>query len=258
MFLVHREQRTSWSRLVRTIRNRPNRMRRATRSPNRTHSPLVEQGMKRRHLIAAGIVVAVVTLCVSLWVNEGPLWRWVITKKVRSESLLPEWHNNHGWISVKRWTKHTVFHGRTVLYYPSNPQVRFPGRPRIKYMEAYFRDGLGMKRTIWRHSGIVDSQQRVLVEKLAFTPGEIPYPADAAGLSAAFRVRDSGAFELKNSPPWWWGVTDQPDPERQIRREVLASKSQAPSAETPPSGRYPPGGTTVPAASRSSHRPALI
>ncbi len=51
--------------------------------PNRTHRPLVEQGMKKRHLIAAGILVAVVAMPVSLWVNEGPLWRWVMTKRVR-------------------------------------------------------------------------------------------------------------------------------------------------------------------------------
>ena len=50
--------------------------------PNRTHSPLVEQGMKKRHLIAAGIVVAVVAMVVLLWVGEGPLWRLVLTKRI--------------------------------------------------------------------------------------------------------------------------------------------------------------------------------
>ena len=34
--------------------------------------------MKRSRLVLVVILVAVAVLCVSLWVGEGPLWRWVM------------------------------------------------------------------------------------------------------------------------------------------------------------------------------------
>ena len=39
-------------------------------------------GKKRARFIAVVLALAVVALCVSLWVNEGPLWQWVMTKTV--------------------------------------------------------------------------------------------------------------------------------------------------------------------------------
>ena len=39
--------------------------------------------MKRSKIIAMTIALAVVALCVSLWVNEGPLWRLVMSKRLK-------------------------------------------------------------------------------------------------------------------------------------------------------------------------------
>ena len=36
---------------------------------------------KRSRLAVILILAAVVALCVSLWVNEGPLWRWVMLSR---------------------------------------------------------------------------------------------------------------------------------------------------------------------------------
>ena len=47
--------------------------------------------MKRSHLVLVGILVAMVVLCVSLWVGEGPLWRWVMTKHEPLDILFSGW-----------------------------------------------------------------------------------------------------------------------------------------------------------------------
>ncbi len=59
--------------------------------------------MKKRHLIAAGIVVAVLALVVPLWVGEGPLWRWVMTKEYIQDYIIGN-HPVRSTMRVSRWS----------------------------------------------------------------------------------------------------------------------------------------------------------
>ena len=63
--------------------------------------------MRKRHLVAAGIVVAVLAVVVSLWVNDGPLWRIVYTKTIPfseyyDKNLVEEQYGHplSGWVTV--------------------------------------------------------------------------------------------------------------------------------------------------------------
>ena len=60
--------------------------------------------------VAAVIIAfAAVTLGVYLWVNEGPVWRLVMTKRVYDE--------DHGWVTFQRWTDPLVPHGPSVSWW---------------------------------------------------------------------------------------------------------------------------------------------
>ena len=63
------------------------------------------------HVVAIVIALAVVALCVSLWVNEGPLWRMVMLETV--EYTTPGKFVQR--LTVKRWGKYKGnTHGRQV------------------------------------------------------------------------------------------------------------------------------------------------
>ena len=138
---------------------------------------------RRGRFIAIVIALAVVTLCVSLWVNEGPIWWLVMTKKVPiphiPRSLVPSSPINintqyqRGWMTVKRWTHPQVVHGIAVAYWISNG---------LKSFECEIEQGIPIRTTCWRLDGSVQTQAR-------HQPGE-----------------------NKDSPPWWWPVEDQTKP----------------------------------------------
>ena len=55
----------------------------------------------------------------SLWVNEGPLWRMVMTKKIQTHFGMDD-QQTTGWVTVKRWVlQHGVQvpHGPGIDYY---------------------------------------------------------------------------------------------------------------------------------------------
>ena len=89
--------------------------------------------MKKRHLIAAGIVVAVVAMVVPLWVGEGPLWRWVMLRKVEHIQL-----GERGWMIEHRltgeeflrvlWSMDTGFKTLEVQYENDFPQKEVTAR----------------------------------------------------------------------------------------------------------------------------------
>ncbi len=102
--------------------------------------------MRRSHLVLAVILVAVVVLCLSLWVNEGPLWRLVMLKRVDFDSRI-----TRGWETVKRWTDPPVQHGKIVHYYKKTG---------MKTMEGE-RHGRVFSQTSWNLDGTIRQQLRV-------------------------------------------------------------------------------------------------
>ena len=142
---------------------------------------------KRGRLALVLILTAVAILCTSLWVQEGPLWRWVMLKRVPFETLLPtsfEGHERVGWVTVKRWSsleterfKQPIFHGPAVLYYRENG---------FKAAEGEAKNGVFIRTTLWDIDGTVRIQDE----------------SDEQGMP----------IEGRASPPWHWGVTDQTEP----------------------------------------------
>ena len=129
--------------------------------------------MKRR-LVLLAVLVAAIATCVSLWVNEGPLWRWVMLERVPLHFTLG---NDHlvGWQSVKRWGENAgELHGR-VLWYKSGG---------LKAVEAEDSDEY-LTVTGWYKDGAVEFQMR----------GHLP-----------------DDVETRTSPPWLWGVKNQTEP----------------------------------------------
>jgi len=134
--------------------------------------------MKKRHLIAAGIIVAVVAVVGSLWMNEGPLWQWVMLESHRYEKTLPSGYRIRGLTLVNRWTKEPI---GEVSYFVGNG---------IKHSVSRVDNGKVTEQTFWNHDGTVLSQHRNFDENGVLIPGS----------------------ELRTSPPWLWGVTDQTEP----------------------------------------------
>ncbi len=158
--------------------------------------------MRRSHLVLAVVLVAVVVLCVSGWVNEGPLWRVVMLEKIPLDvyysrdgkfsgllnlmererlneegellhEIIVDDHAVCGWATVKRWTDPPVQHGNLVCYIGENG---------FKAKEEEYKDGDATKGTEWNFDGTVSRQIR------------------------------SPWGRGRTSPPWWWGVKDQTEP----------------------------------------------
>ena len=86
-----------------------------------------------RHLTALVILVAATALVMTLWVNEGLLWRLVMTKRIAMPTFrmppgskspafppvtrIPIYVNPEtaiGWVTVRRWTDPPVAHGKAI------------------------------------------------------------------------------------------------------------------------------------------------
>jgi len=129
-------------------------------------------GKKRARFIAVVIALAVVALCVSLWVNEGPLWRLVFMKKVQYESSASG-HLLRGWKIEYRIGGLSIFPQEAQNWYV---ETGYKGHHWLKVDRTY-------RVTYWNLDGTVAKQ-----ELLATSP------------------------ETKTTPPWWWGVQDQTKP----------------------------------------------
>ena len=122
------------------------------------------------------IALAVVALSVSIWVNEGLLWRWTMTKKVRitrnpRRHVLPDSTYLVGWKTVKRWDG--AWHGPYFIYDHGSG---------LRVEEGISKNG-NSKMTRWSLRGNVYIQKWNVDEY----GGSIPE-------------------EVKTSPPWLWGV----------------------------------------------------
>ena len=111
---------------------------------------------RRAWLVVVLVLLVILTLCVSLWVNEGPLWRIVMTEIIPLEDF---WGlcspGNHrpstAWLTVKRWTQPPVPHGPAICYWDGT---------RVKACEAMWVDGVVVRFTAWNRDGAVDWQCR--------------------------------------------------------------------------------------------------
>ncbi len=159
--------------------------------------------MRRSHLVLAVLLVAVVALCVSGWVNEGPLWGLVMTKNIlvdgatgfEAADIIPISfgtpvvlrpssypmrlfeHPVYGWYKVKRWARSSGPVGRSTLYFQNG----------LKAVEYQFEDGILLRCTHWNFDGTV------LLQRVNY------YSID-------------GTIKERTAPPWLWDVTDQTEP----------------------------------------------
>ncbi len=131
--------------------------------------------MKRSRLVLVVILVAVAALCIPLWVNEGPLWRWVMLERVDVETF----SSGRGWMIARRWTNPQIQYGRKVLW---DPKTGF------KKLDQYYYSGREAYGTGWDQDGKVRRQFH-------------------------YWFSDSGdKSETPSEPPWLWGVQDQTEP----------------------------------------------
>ncbi len=135
--------------------------------------------MKRSRLVLVVILIGPAVLVTALWVNEGPLWRLIMTKRVHFEG-----HPLNGWYTVKRWTQPPLKHGPKVLYFVETGLLR---------AKLVFRDGKCFQTTFWLFDGKVDMQLR-------------------------FEDGTDQTLEIKNVPPWWCGEKAQVPLERNNAR----------------------------------------
>ena len=129
---------------------------------------------RRARFIAVFIALAVVALCVSLWVNEGPLWRMVMLETV--DYTTPGKFVVRG--TVKRWGKYKGnTHGCQVIWHWNG----------LKARQGETLNGLGDGVvTYWSQDGRIVKQERYVIGR--------------------------GLVETKKETPWWDGVTDQTEP----------------------------------------------
>ncbi len=133
---------------------------------------------KRRAWVIVGLLaVAIVGLGVWAWVNEGPLYWWVMTERTYIELPSGSSHTDlseRGWIQLSRWSSN-----------PHGPFASWYRKTGYRAREGFVRLRGESKLTSWNVDGTVNRQ--------AFSsPGELG--------------------EGRNSPPWLWGVTDQTSP----------------------------------------------
>ena len=122
--------------------------------------------MKSR-VIAIAVVVAIAVLCVPLWMNEGPLWRAVMLKRVWDTS---DADRNIVLMCVWRWGKNRgVRHGPWWQLYPSG-QIDH-------YVFENDNQKPGSVHTRWGSDG------EIIYQLPAWTKGR--------------------AQEYRYSPPWW-------------------------------------------------------
>lgn len=147
---------------------------------------LVGQGMKRSRLLLVVIVIAVAVLSVSLWVGEGPLWRLVMLRTVPFQDT---WGENkvRGWRTYKRWHE---YDGKGKG--PRGDLLAWYVETGFKAAEGEDVNEVGGWVTTWEPDGTVRNQMRFVLKKAT------PMPRRKA--------------DMKSSPPWWWGVTDQTEP----------------------------------------------
>ena len=140
--------------------------------------------MKRSRLVLVVILTLVTVLCISLWIGEGPLWRWVMLEKeafeIGGDDPLISHHGslrNHkliGWGLQSRWRDKNL---RDVAYYAESG---------FKAWDVDYRLGA----TIWELNGKVSEQALLILD----TEGEIY------------------GTNWVHGPPWLWGMTDQTRP----------------------------------------------
>ncbi len=128
--------------------------------------------MKRSRLVLVVILVAIAVLGISLWVNEGPLWQWVMTRRGPVEPCLaPGLQDGHlatGWATYKRWTNE--WHGPAAAFYDNG------------YVAARATnvDGVTVRYTHWNYDCTIALQGTDTL--------------------------------IKDEPPWLRGMTDQAEP----------------------------------------------
>ena len=145
--------------------------------------------MKRPRLLLVVILIAVAVLCVSLWVGEGPLWRWVMLKSIPLTEIpegLALGGAVHGWFVTDRWQRDTPS-GPIRFYGLDNLAESVQGKAVIlftdtdlKAFECDIRESAMLNATAWNSDGSVREQVR-----------ELPFG------------------KQKHAPPWGWGVEDQ-------------------------------------------------
>ena len=146
-------------------------------------------------MLLAIILLAVAALCISLWVGEGPLWRWVMTEVVvsleDSSDLPEEFTEVREWRRQNRWN-HTPIHVQS--YYVSTG---------YQASDVRWKNGEPYRGTWWFSDGRVVRQNRWgdQVEKITL-------------MVTRKRGRTTVAVpaESRGKAPWWWGVTNQTEP----------------------------------------------
>ncbi len=142
--------------------------------------------MRRSHLVLAVILVAVVVLCVCLWVNDGPLWRLVMLTREPVDAANGDGHRVVGWLNVNRRSGDP--HG--LLYYYAETGM--------KYVEAAIKNDITWRATIWDINGKVVSQRFIHPRNIDLDPSSLKFVMSE--------------IKTKTSPPWWFCVTDQTEP----------------------------------------------
>ena len=98
--------------------------------------------MKRSRLVLVVILVAVAALVTSLWVNEGPLWRWVMVVEQPIAHLKSDYRGTH---LVNRWTRRNIV---TEAFYEDTG-----------FRVLYRREvGNEVRTTRWNRQGHVEAQ----------------------------------------------------------------------------------------------------
>ena len=119
------------------------------------------------------MALAVIGLGVWAWVNEGPLWWWVMTKELYGEGSLTTGGVEHELRGYSTWLirgAHRIeAHGWSREYYVDSGLLE---------SQSYWEYGELIRQTEWESDGTVSSQ----------------YPAAEDG---------------RYGPPWRWGITDQ-------------------------------------------------
>ena len=134
--------------------------------------------MKRSRLLLVVIIVAVAALLGSMWLGEGPLWRWVML----------EWQDTSGTDNFADLGSYD-YRGQVLRHETDGRAFRASyWYLHNGFLRGYhvYRSGRLSRMTEWAPDG------RVIVQKE--------------------RIGDTDRFVVRYAPPWHWGVRDQTKP----------------------------------------------
>ena len=172
-------------------------------------------------------VLVVTVVCIALWVNEGPLWRWVMLERITFEShdyeeMIRGWH----YVYRSKAQPYGKWHWRAQEGDPSVvrrpvPEPDLPNKGFSVWLNE--KDVSGWETVTLSGQARIPHLRRVtyyvdngFLAQEGFYENGWPVAVTQWDFDGTVQVQikqdETGKSLKKESPPWWWNVADQTKP----------------------------------------------